>query len=270
MTETAFQQKYGPVALVTGAAFGIGRAFAFELAQRGLDLLLIDIEHRALERMAREVRSASPDVKVETLAADLSNSISVERVAEAAIEAGVSLLVNNAGSGQAGYFEHIDLESHLNVLDLNVRAPLVLTHRLLPSLREKERAGVIFMASLTALGGAPGVAHYSATKSYVLNLAEALFGELEEDGIDVLSVMPGLTRTNATTVGMTAKEIQQMKAMDPEEVVNCALNALGTGPSVIPGRGSRWTGFALRYLPRRSFLRRQAKRLHDSYQAEAE
>jgi short-subunit dehydrogenase len=255
-----FPERYGPLALVTGAANGIGRGFAEGIARRGLSLLLVDYDVEALEATAKALRE-SHDVAVETLVADLTSLQELDRVCEVGLSQEVGLLVNNAGRGTQGPFLSIDLEDHLGVLDVNTRAPLVLSHRLIPAMCERGRGGVIFTASMASFLGAPYVGHYAATKAYDKSLAEALYGELHTQGIDVVALCPGLTRTKSVTAGMSEAEARALPAMDRGPVAEVALAALGRRPWVVPGFQNRLRAMALRFLPRGIVLRKMGSRL---------
>jgi len=260
MTTGAFAQRYGPIALVTGAAHGIGRAFAEGLARRGLSTLLVDVDGDGLEATARALREQH-NTPVETLVADLALPEDLERVVDAGLSREIGLLVNNAGVGHKAAFLEIDLASHLAEIDINVRAVLVLTHRLLPPMVRRGRGGLVFTSSLSALMGMPGVAHYSSTKAYERHLAEALYGELQSQGIDVLALMPGLTLTRQVAEKMTEEVIRELRPMEPGPVAEAALEGLGRRQWVIPGARNQLQGLLQRWGPRGPLLRRMAKRL---------
>jgi short-subunit dehydrogenase len=250
-----FAAKYGPMALVTGAAYGIGRGFAEGLGRRGVSLLLVDVEGEALEATAGALRDEF-SVSVETLVADLSDLSEVNRVCDVALEREVGLLVNNAGIGASGAFLDIPLDDHLAGIEINIRACVVLTHRLMPPMCERGRGGLIFTSSMSALIGAPGVAQYAATKVYERNLAEALYGELHSKGIDVLALLPGMTRTRQTTENMTEEEMESRFPMDPGPVAELALAGLGKKRSVVPGWINQLQAMVITRLPRGLLLRK--------------
>ena len=255
-----FDARYGPTALVTGAANGIGRAFAFGLARRGLSLLLVDVDEQGLEGTAREVRE-SAGVAVEVCVADLSDRAELEGVGDLSRSFEIGLLVNNAGIGHSAAFLEIPLADHLQALDVNVAAALVLTHRFAPAMCERGQGGLIFTSSMSALVGPPGVAQYASTKVYLRHLAEALYGELHVDGVDVLALLPGLTRTKSVTAGMTPEQIEKLPAMKPEPVAEAALAALGKRRFVVPGFVNKLQAVVFPRLPRGPLLRRLGRDL---------
>ena len=258
MSSPDFSQRYGPVALVTGAAHGIGRGFAQGLARRATPLLLVDMDAEGLESTAKTLRE-DHGATVETLVANLSVRAELDHVCEVGLERGVGLLVNNAGYGHRGSFLGIDLEDHLDVLDVNIRALVVLTHRLAPAMAERGRGGIIFTASTASLIAMPGVTNYAATKAFVKSLSDGLHGELHDKGIDVVALMPGLTRGRGTTAGLSEAEIRALPAMDPGPVAEAALAALGKRFWVVPGWKNRLQKLIYDLLPRGPIVRRRGR-----------
>jgi short-subunit dehydrogenase len=157
----AFAERYGPWALIAGAAEGIGAAFASELAARGVNLLLVDVNAEKLDATVTPLRA---QVEVRTLVTNLADPAALDAIVEAAALVDLGLLIYNAGISYVGPFRDQTLESSLAQLDINVRAPLVLVHRLLPGLLTRGRGGVILLSSQSAMRGAPLVATYAATK----------------------------------------------------------------------------------------------------------
>lgn len=261
MSESTFRDRYGPTAVVTGAAAGIGRGFARRLAARGLDLLLADKDATSLTSTVSELQSEH-SISVEGIVTDLTQTSGVEELAERALELDFGLLVNNAGLGHTGWFMQIPIEDHLEELDLNVRATLLLTHRLGQSLIARGRGGIVFIASTSSEFGSPSVANYAATKAYIRMLGEALFAELEPHGVDSLALSPGLTRTATMSRRMGDEAARQLGAMEPEDVAEEGLRALGKRPAHIVGTRNRLLAVLSRDLtPRARALRKGLQRM---------
>ena len=261
----SFVEKYGPTALITGAANGIGRGFASRLIARKVPVLLVDIDEDGLESTANALRETS-DVSVTTHVADLSRLSELERIDQLARAHEIGLLVNNAGIGHNKHFLDIALEEHLMALDVNIRASLVLARKILPAMRARGGGGgLIFTSSMSALVGGPGIANYAATKAYGRHLAEALYGELHRDGIDVLALMPGLTRTRQVSAAYTEADLDAQRPMEPEIVAEAALRALGRKRFVIPGRLNRLGAWAFVRLPRGPLLRAMGRKTAPSH-----
>jgi short-subunit dehydrogenase len=252
----SFRDRYGPAALVTGGSAGIGEAFARALARRGLDLVLVSNEREQLDRTARRI-AHDHGVRVTTACVDLARHDIVEALDAQVGRIEIGLLVLSAARSLVGRFLDQDLDEKMNALDVNCRATLSLLHHHAGRMRERGRGGIILMTSLAGLHGTALTSTYAATKAFDLVLGEALWEELRESGVDVLSVVAGPTHTptweasRPRAVGLLAPRVMQ-----PGDVVVEALDALGRRPSVIAGRGNRLSAFLLgRLLPRTSAVR---------------
>ncbi|MBV9410778.1 MAG: SDR family NAD(P)-dependent oxidoreductase [Acidimicrobiia bacterium] len=233
---STFADRYGPLAVVTGAAVGMGAAFARDLAGRGLDLLLVDRDERPLEELALELQAGGTNAR--PLVTDLAAADAAGRVCD---EAGdqLGLLVNNAALGYVGSFLDQSPEELMAQLDVNCRTPLLLVHRVLPQLVARGRGGIVLLSSLSAMRGSALVASYAATKAWNLILAESLWDEVRETGVDVLGVLPGMTRTPGLLSSSPQAGLATANLMEPADVAREALDALGHMPSVIPSQANR-------------------------------
>lgn len=229
--------RYGPWAVVTGGAQGIGGAFADALAAAGLALVLVDRDGPALAAKAGELRAGGAEV-VEVVV-DLADPGAADAVLAALDGRDVGLLVSNAAVAVVGRFVDQTLASKQAQLDVNCRVPLELVHHLLPRLVARGRGGVILLSSGSAMRGSPLVAGYAATKAWNLLLAESLWDEVRADGVDVLAVLPGTTRTPGWLGDDPQESLSTANVMEPADVVEEALAALGAQPSVIPGQANR-------------------------------
>ena len=240
-----FQKKYGPWALVTGASSGIGAAFARQLAERRLNLVLVARRADRLRALADELQMMH---SIETLVvpADLSREDFLEEIAGATEGLDIHLLVNNAGTGTAGNFLGNDLEAEIRALNLNCRAPLILTHHYGKTMQQRGRGGVIFLSSIVAFAGLPSWSNYASTKAQNLLFAEGLAAELRRDGVDVLALCPGFTRTEL----LTLTGFGRMMAMDPGSVVRVALRQLGRKQRVTTGLLNKAIVLSTRLQPR--------------------
>lgn len=253
---TGFTDRYGPVALVTGASSGIGRAFAVELAARGLDLLLVARRTGRLHALAAELGQAH-GVRVQVCGADLAAPAAVEQIVTAAAGLDIGLLVSNAGFGLKGAHQDNDPARMAAMLQVNCAAPLQLTHRLLPGLRQRGRGGIIITSSVEGLMGIPYSAAYAASKAFTNSLGESLWGELSTEGVDVLALCPGSTDTEAHALqGIDTATLEGM--MSPRDVVLEALANLRNGPVHVAGEQNRALFAALAGMPRREALLQMA------------
>lgn len=258
MTSRAFDRsmslpdRFGGAALVTGASAGIGEAFARALAARKMDLVLVARRRDRLEALAAEL-AAAHGVRAVAVDHDLTRP-DVHRTLPEAVRAkgmSVGLLVNNAGFGAYGRFEEIDIDEQARMVDLNCRAPILLTHAFLPEMRARGTGGVIFLASIAAYQPTPLFTTYGASKAFNLMIAEALWAELREQGIAVLALSPGYTPTEFQEVAKSADPKPPGGSTSPEQVVDKALDAIGGPPSVVPGAMNRLLTSSSRFAPRR-------------------
>jgi uncharacterized protein len=241
-----FTDKYGPWALIAGASDGTGEEFARQLASRGLNVALLARRLSPLEGLAAEIRKlygvmtrvSSIDLTSPSLTTDL------DHIAQG-IEIG--LLVYNAGSDIGSkYFIERPVEDALHLVELSCRGPVVLAHRFGREMAARGRGGIVLMGSLAAGAGSAHVAVYSATKAFDRALAEALWVELRNDGIDVLGATCGLIDTPTNhRLGIPTPFLET--AMTASEVVRECLNALPDGPVQVIGEANQEAGN--RYWP---------------------
>ena len=266
MAQQSFSNKYGPWALVTGAARGMGAEFSRQIAAKGINVVMVDLLADELARTADDIRKASGR-EIVTMTADLSQPDFIDSILKRIEGLDIGLLVSNAAYGPVGMFLERGLEEKLRMIAVNVRAPLTLVHEFATRMAARGRGGIILMSSASAMQGTPYVANYAATKAYNLILAESLWVELREKGVDVLGFMPGTTRTPGYMESKPQMERAKIvKLMEPGPTVSEALNALGKRPSHIPGRGNRLTFFISgKLMPRKLAIKLTAKMMKNLY-----
>ncbi|MEU6832140.1 SDR family NAD(P)-dependent oxidoreductase [Nocardia beijingensis] len=241
-------------ALVTGASAGIGQALVRELAARGVDLVIVARDEARLRRLADEL-SERHGVKVEVLAADLSDPQSRVNVEER-LRTGsfIDLLVNNAGVGTFGAFATAEIDAELVQFDVNVVAPIRLTHAALCQMRRHGAGTVLTISSLDALLPVPYHAAYAATKSFVNSFFEGLSGELDDSPIVTTTVMPGYVQTEFTDrAGLVdpLRRVPKMLVLAPEQVARESLDAAAARKALYsPGRIYRLYAAVIGHLPR--------------------
>lgn len=181
--------------MVTGASSGIGAAIAAELAGRGTDLVLVARSEEKMLTLAAEL-SGAHGVEVEVLPADLTETEALASVEDRLrdVDAPVDLLVNNAGIGQVGRFEDLDIDTAQRQIALNVLAPLRLTHAALPNLKA-EGGGILNVSSIGANQPVPHMAVYAGSKAFLTSWTEALHEEMRGTPVHVTALAPGFTRT---------------------------------------------------------------------------
>lgn len=177
-----------PVALVTGAGRGIGRAITLRLAREGYSVVAVDLDGDAAEKVAAEVggRAAACDVTDTSAVAELSASVSE-----------LAVLVNNAGIFPPAPIATVDPDQFRKVMDVNVLGPLILTQAFLPQLSTAHGA-VVNIASMAAKLPVPGTAAYSPSKAAVLSLTKLCAVELASAGVRFNAIGPGGVETEGT------------------------------------------------------------------------
>jgi short-subunit dehydrogenase len=248
------KEKYKNWALVTGASDGIGKDFAHELAKEGFSLYLVARRENKLHELQSELKSKY-GIEVKINALDLSDTKSIQRLQEETESIDFGMLVLAAGFGTGGEFEKIPLPEELNMIDLNCRSVVALTHHFIRKSLGKRKLGVVLFGSLVGFQGVPWSTTYAASKAFIQSFAEGLYGEYKGRGIDILSVAPGPVNSGfAGRAGMIMGMSQS-----PTGIARSSLSALGKSSTVRPGFLSKFLGFSLATAPRgvRSFILKQ-------------
>jgi short-subunit dehydrogenase len=232
---------HGCTALITGASSGLGAEFARQLAPHARALILVARRIDRLEALRMELDR--PGLTVHCHAADLAEEVQTEALLASLAASGerVTLLINNAGLGDHGFFEDSDWSRVKGMINVNIKAMTRLTHALLPDLVRAGRGAILNVSSIASLLPIPKMTVYAATKAYVTSFSEALRGELRETGVSVTALCPGPVNTEffgvaerpATGESMPAPEVFKVSA---EEVVASGLAAVERDRArVIPG-----------------------------------
>lgn len=232
--------------ILTGGSSGIGKSFIELVGKLKPELVICNLSRSAPpENIFPNARKS-----LNHFPCDLSRGGEIERVtgevrefiARAAPTGGV-LLVNNSGIGAFGRFPEPDLAHELRMVDLNVRAVVELTGRLLPLLRERGGA-IVNLASTAAFQPTAGCATYGATKAFVLNWTVALDAELRGSGVRALAICPGTTRTDFFRRAGVGVGVAGKFAMSSNDVAEQALLALAKDrPIVVTGWRNKLLAF---------------------------
>jgi len=251
----AFRARYGPWAMVAGGSTGMGAAYSRQLAQNGLNVVLVAEAPEPLETLAHSLTTEC-GVQTRAVLADLSAPDVLETLDSATRDLEIGLVVYNAAHSVVGRFLDVALEDKLRMVEVNCRGPLLLCHHYGTRMVARRRGGIIVVSSLSGFQGHAMVGTYAATKAFDLVLGEALWEELRRHGVDVLAFCPGATRTPAF-LASNPRPTRGLSPplMEPDETVAEALAALGHGPTHIAGRMNRLAAFVLhRLLPRRTLI----------------
>ncbi|RLD22191.1 MAG: short-chain dehydrogenase [Bacteroidetes bacterium] len=240
-----YHEKYGPWALVTGASSGIGAEFARQLGEKGLNLVLVARREERLVKLAEEIKQNSK-VEVRTVTVDLLADNFLDKIREATDSLEIGLLVNNAGMLSIGNYLDSPIENDLQMIDLNIKVPAILTHHYAARMIDRKRGGIIFTASMLGFMGTPYAATYAGTKAHEIVKTEGLAYELKPKGVDVLVLNPGLTETEMTSKNDFSA--MPMKLMKPAPVAKAAIDALGKKVIVVPGTMNNIMNFMTKHI----------------------
>jgi len=240
--------KYGDTALIAGASEGIGAAFAAELASYGFNLILIARRMEPLRRLAGELEDRYK-ISTQCLTCDLSDEMAAEQVMASLEGAGPGILIYNAAISHIGSFDGHPLDNHCQAARLNMVTPMKLVHRLGGKMLDRGKGAVILMSSMAGLQGSGYLATYAATKAFNRVLAESLWYEWKERGVDIMACCAGATATPGYLNSGPAKaSLFAPAVMKPEEVVRECFRRLGRKPSFISGRVNRVASFFMQRL----------------------
>jgi short-subunit dehydrogenase len=241
----------GQTAFITGASAGIGREFALQMHSLGASLVLMARRKDLLEDLScklNKIRSGSTTF----LVADLVSDAGIEQAVDYINRERIDILVNNAGRGSFGRYETLDLATELQMIDLNIRAPLILTRAVIPQMKQRKKGAIIILSSVAGLQPLPFMATYGATKAFDLSFGMALAQELKPFKVRVLSVLPGPTATEFGGVARVPGEFTNIGRDVPEQVVKESLLALAEGRHwVVPCLKAKMLAWPSRVLPLR-------------------
>lgn len=245
----------GDTALITGASAGIGKAFAFQFAANGFDLLLVARREERLLAVAAEIELEF-DVKVHVMGADLSDPETPDRIYKTVrgLDLRIAALVNNAGFGVPGLLTDLPWQRHRATLEVMTAAPVHLSYLFAPDMAARGKGWIIHVASLSAfLPPHAGGTLYYPVKAFLLKFAEAHREELMNSNVNVTAVCPGFTRTDfQKAAGGTVESVSvpQIFWLGPEDVARSGFDAvMRNKPVCIPGLFNQLTFLFFRVIP---------------------
>ena len=226
-------QKYGEWAVVTGASSGIGRAIAAQIVNEGGRCVLVA---RRKERLLETARALGED-SCRVVSLDLCDKDAADVLLRETEGLDVGLFIHSAGIAHMGPLTEIEAQKINALIDIHIRATVLLTQRFAQSFKSKGRGGIMLVSSGLAFAPVPYVAVYSAAKSFVLSFGQSLSEEMRHFNVDVLTLVPGGTQTDMATEIESFVDFSKLKMpMAPAEgVASVALKHLGKSDSVVPG-----------------------------------
>lgn len=237
-------------ALVTGASSGLGRDMACYLDSLGIDLILVARRKERLEELKRKLKG---NVVIETI--DLSKIDNVNKLYDKYKDDDIDILVNNAGFGMFGDFVDTDLNRELEMIDLNVIAPHVLTKLFLKKFKKKDAGYILNVCSSAGFLPGPHLAAYYATKNYILKLTMAIYEELRRNkcNIHISALCPGPVDTEFNKV---AKGKFSTNGVSSSYVSRYAIDKMFRGKLIIvPTFKMKLFLFLLRFVPYKFLLK---------------
>ena len=254
-------------ALITGASAGLGTEFARQLAEQGLNLVLVARRLQRLDQLAGVLRD-DYGVQVEVIAADLSQPEAPGRLFSECERRNLQIdyLVNNAGAAGPDLLTNPDWQSQREYMELMMTSVAAMCHYFIPPMRQRGFGRVLNVASVAGRIQLAGDATYGPAKAYLIALSEALNATLRGEGTYVLALCPGFTHTEFHR----SKKLSKMKRASPdfiwydaEVVIREGLRALEKGkPVYVSGRLYRWLDPLLQFrLTRRLIGRRNRSQI---------
>ena len=217
-------------ALITGASSGIGYSMAKYLSSLGYDLILVARDKEKLQKIQNELKT---DVKI--IVADLSQESKLKELYVLCKNDNIDILINNAGFGLFGEFENSDINTELNMIDVNLKAVHILTKYFLKDMTKRNSGYILNVSSSASFQAGPLMATYYASKSYVTKLTVAIYEELrrKKSKVHISCLCPGPVKTNFNDV---ANVKFAMKGLDSDYVAKYAINKMFKNKLIIvPG-----------------------------------
>lgn len=241
--------------LITGASSGIGREIARQLARRARTLVLVARREERLEALRDELLEHNPTLGVMVERCDLSHPDEVDTLLDSLHRhlVRVDVLVNNAGLGDYGLYEQESWSRIHQMLQVNVTAPVLLTHRLLRRMLERGRGGILNIGSATGRLFYPGMSVYAGTKHFVEGFTESLRLELSGTGVVVTLVTPGPVDTEFGEVAGDegARQRPSWMRISADQCAREAIEGFErAAPLVYPGQAFRWVMRLTSLVPR--------------------
>ncbi|WP_230081558.1 3-oxoacyl-ACP reductase FabG [Aeromicrobium senzhongii] len=238
----------GQVAIVTGAAQGIGLAIADTFLAHGARVMVVDVDEAKIEAVVKERREAGHAVAGQRC--DVTVEADQDALVAATLETfgRIDVLVNNAGITRDKYMKKMSVSDFDSVLDVSLKGAWLGTRAVSGLFREQKSGAIINMSSLSGKIGNPGQTNYSAAKAGLIGLTKAAAKELGPSGVRVNAVQPGLVRTEMTLTmkpeifAAKEAEVPMGRAGEPEEVATAVLFLASPLASYINGAVLEVTG----------------------------
>ena len=239
--------------LITGASHGIGKAMAHEWASRGVSVVAVAIDEKALMELKTEIESMY-GITCHYLIKDLLDTNTPDEIYNWCIahEINIQVLVNNVGLGSAGSFEDTTTEFDLSLVKLNIFPMLQLTKLFLPMLKKFSKSYILNMSSLGSYRPIPYKAIYTASKAFIYSFSKAISSELKNDAVQVSVSCPGGVYTNQAVVDRikASGTIAKWTSLYVDIVASYIVKGMLNGKNlIIPGGGAKVLMVLMRLMP---------------------
>tara|TARA_Y100001960_G_C14691827_1_gene836775 strand:+ start:479 stop:1267 length:789 start_codon:yes stop_codon:yes gene_type:complete len=238
--------------LITGASSGIGECFAKNLDKLGSKLVLTARSEDKLNQLASKMNNAiviPGDLSKESFPRELYDKVKEQNVK-------VDILINNAGFGFSGLFLDSSMNNYKEMMNVNIYSLTALTHLFLNDMVKNKTGGIINISSLASFQSIPYFSIYAATKAFVTSFSISLYEEYREDGIKILGVCPGYTKTNFNKRAHMSSKPVAGYLMTSQDVVKESLKAYEKGKFIIiNGKINRFAKFIISAMPKKWSLK---------------
>ncbi|KAH7515612.1 hypothetical protein FEM48_Zijuj10G0045000 [Ziziphus jujuba var. spinosa] len=225
-------KRYGSWAMVTGSTDGIGKAFAYQLAKKGLNLILVSRNSSKLKSVSKEFQAEFPDTQIKTIAFDFSSNIleGVKEIEEGIKGLEIGILINNVGVSypSAAYFHEVDEQVWMDIVRVNLEGTTWVSRAVLPGMLQRKRGAIVNIGSGAAIvvPSHPLYTTYAATKSYIDQLSRCLHVEYKHCGIDVQCQVPLYVATKMASDIASIKR-SSLFVPSPDDYAEAAIRHIG-------------------------------------------
>ncbi|GAA0071061.1 SDR family oxidoreductase [Clostridium sardiniense] len=233
-----FREKYGQWGIVLGATEGIGKASAFELAKRGMDVILVGRRKEALEELAKEIHEETGN-EIRVLPQDLSEYDAAEKLIEATKDLDMGVIEYVACLHAMGQYNKVDYSKYEQMYRVNIRTFSKLLHHYIGEFKERDRGAFITIGSLSGWTSLPFCAEYAAEKAYMMTVTEGVAYECANTNVDVMLLSAGSTITPTWLKNKPSDPKAVAAAMYPEDVIKDGFEQLGKKFTYLAGELNR-------------------------------
>lgn len=236
--------------LITGASSGIGRDMAKIYSEKGYEIILVARNTKKMEELASTLKT-----KIKIISLDLSKTDSCYKLYEQVKDDNIDIVINNAGYGVFGKFTETDLETEMNMIDLNIKAVHILTKLFLRDFKRKDKGTILNVASSAAFFPGPLFSSYYGSKAYVLRLTEAIYEELrrEKSKVYIGVLCPGPVDTGFND---RANVAFKLKGLNSYEVASYTIRKMEERQMIIiPGTLMKLAHLSSKIAPNKLVLR---------------